>query len=227
MDLRNEIVEHEKARLDLYKWKLILVAALGGAASGLYTPTPQPQLIYLLALIPWVCTYVDLLAKDQLLKMIVIARYLYLLHLTPNKKESNPEYERFVEQAARLPSSSLRDHVCSIRSDAAKWLRRSGVFLLRARGSSEGHLAATRNKAPMSAYAFEHWAQHWSTVVLTLGVIVWPWLLKVKTPTELALFFLSSVLALIATLLMRWAYDRRCTHIFELPLPSEIVFGSK
>ena len=57
MNLRDEIIEHAKARGELYKWKIILVAGLGYAASGLVgAPSPRERAC-LLAFIPWVCIW--------------------------------------------------------------------------------------------------------------------------------------------------------------------------
>jgi hypothetical protein len=95
MDLRGEIVECSKARIDLFKWKLILVAGLGGTASGVLGTQKFTRPDYLLALIPLVCLYVDLLCWDQTLRIVVIARYLQLLFevkreiRTPNTKPSS------------------------------------------------------------------------------------------------------------------------------------------
>lgn len=39
--LRDEIIESQKARTDLMKWKLILVAAIGAAGFGIGSHVPQ------------------------------------------------------------------------------------------------------------------------------------------------------------------------------------------
>ena len=64
-DFRTEIVEAQKGRTDLLKWKLILVAALGALGLGIngFSKDAKPALSLDLALclIPLVCVYVDLL----------------------------------------------------------------------------------------------------------------------------------------------------------------------
>jgi hypothetical protein len=64
---KNEIIEAERSRTDLLKWKLILVAALGAIGLGINSPgsTLQPTLSLhlVLCLIPLVCVYVDLLCS--------------------------------------------------------------------------------------------------------------------------------------------------------------------
>jgi len=52
MELRGDLLEAQKIRVDLFKWKLILVAGLGAAASGLVGSNPAPNRGLLLALIP-------------------------------------------------------------------------------------------------------------------------------------------------------------------------------
>jgi hypothetical protein len=45
MELRDEIIESQKARTDLFKWKIILVAALGAIALGFEGSPQSPQAI--------------------------------------------------------------------------------------------------------------------------------------------------------------------------------------
>lgn len=71
--LRDEIVEAQKIRADLIKWKLILVAGLGGAGIGIENTEDFPLL---LCLIPFVCAYVDAAARHLNLRMHVIAHFL-------------------------------------------------------------------------------------------------------------------------------------------------------
>jgi hypothetical protein len=76
--LRDEIVESQKARTDLMKWKLFLVAAIGAAAFGIGSTaaTGSDPPFVLLALIPWVCLYVDALCIHNDLRIMAIARFL-------------------------------------------------------------------------------------------------------------------------------------------------------
>ena len=57
--LRDEVVKLQKARLDLLKWKLILVAGLGAAALGVASDNSR-GLPVLFALISFVCLFVDM-----------------------------------------------------------------------------------------------------------------------------------------------------------------------
>lgn len=65
---RQEIIDIQKSRVDLMKWKLILIGGLGGF--GLEkAPT-------ILILIPFICVYVDALCYQQSLKIFVISRFI-------------------------------------------------------------------------------------------------------------------------------------------------------
>jgi hypothetical protein len=92
--LRDEIVETQKSRLALLKWKLVVVSALG--AAGLGFSNKDRQLLLLLALIPPVCVYVDLLCHHLWLRVQVIGRFI--AHFQPGHDEPLSRYERFIEQ---------------------------------------------------------------------------------------------------------------------------------
>ncbi len=93
--LRSEILEAHKARSDLLKWKLALVAGLGTIGLGLTQDIAHP--IVLIG-IPLVCAYVDLLTRHLTLRIHVIAGFLR------TGDESGPDealyrrYEAFVER---------------------------------------------------------------------------------------------------------------------------------
>ncbi len=75
--LRDEIIESEKARTDLMKWKLILVAAIGAAALGIgSTASTGNHPTVLLAFIPFVCLYVDAVCFHNEIRIMTIARFL-------------------------------------------------------------------------------------------------------------------------------------------------------
>src|ERR1700736_1282309 len=136
MELRTEIIEAQKARSDLFKWKIILVATLGAVALGLGPPPAGSAASrfsndYLLCIIPFVCLYVDILCSHMNLRMLVIGHYLRLAHLK-RKDPNDAEYEDFA-QAAR----SMK---------AVPW-----------------HWAARQKH--LSAYSFEDLVQNYSTFV--------------------------------------------------------------
>ena len=85
--LREEIVESEKARTDLMKWKLILIAGIGGAALGIGSEAESiGHTSVLLALIPFVRLYVDALCIHNHYRILVIAKFLRTLDKTADAK---------------------------------------------------------------------------------------------------------------------------------------------
>ena len=71
--LPEEILKAHRTRADFLKWKLILVAALGAAGFGLGEKSQPVRL--LLALIPLVCIYADLLCTNLKVRVIVIGTF--------------------------------------------------------------------------------------------------------------------------------------------------------
>lgn len=79
--LREEIVASQKLRSDLYKWKLIIVSALGAAGLGFTEHGEHAGFRYaylVLVLIPFVCFYVDLLCKHVSIRIMVIGTFIRL-----------------------------------------------------------------------------------------------------------------------------------------------------
>ena len=72
--LSDEILESQKTRTNLLRWKLIICAILGAAGLGLGEYSKSTYT--LLALIPLACVYVDLLCANTNLRIILIGRYL-------------------------------------------------------------------------------------------------------------------------------------------------------
>ncbi len=150
MELRDEIVESQKVRSDLFKWKIILVASLGAVALGLASANdkgagadPPSTHEYLLCLIPLVCLYVDILSSHLNLRIMVIGRYFqYVAATRGNEAEPRQaEYERFVERARNLTSDLRQTDDATPRT--------------------------------FSAFAFEDLAQHLSSSILSLFVFLW------------------------------------------------------
>ena len=113
MELRDEIVESQKARVDLLKWKMILVATLGAVALGFERAAsgsiPSFSHEYLLCLIPLVCLYADILCSHQNLRMMVIGRYLQYVAATRGSTAAplEAEYEQFAEDARNLTQGDV------------------------------------------------------------------------------------------------------------------------
>jgi hypothetical protein len=93
--------ESQKTRTDLLKWKIILVAAIGGAGLGLGSTAGTNY--YLFCLIPLVCVYVDILCSHMNLRIMVIGRFLWMTALAGIKNPTELQYESFVEKARAMP----------------------------------------------------------------------------------------------------------------------------
>lgn len=109
--LRNEIVASEKNRVDLLKYKLVAVAALGAIGLGLKSsddPLFNPQ--YVLCIIPFVCLYVDALCCHNTLRILVIAEYL---------KSVGDPYETYIARGGK----QLR-HIFGLEDLALNWSTR-------------------------------------------------------------------------------------------------------
>src|SRR6476620_5919020 len=108
MGLRDEIIESQKARADLFKWKIILVAAIGAAVLGVAYPlgetarAGQDELVtkreYLLCLVPLVCVYTDILCAHMNLRIRVIGQFLRIhpLGAVTDDSAAQVAYENFV-----------------------------------------------------------------------------------------------------------------------------------
>ena len=80
--MRDEIIESQKARADLFKWKIIPAAAIRAAALGAADPlggsarAGQDEMVtkreYLLCLAPLVCVYTDILCAHMNLLIRII-----------------------------------------------------------------------------------------------------------------------------------------------------------
>lgn len=77
--LREEVMQSQKARIDLLKYKLVATAALAAIGLGFNAFEVSNVKIdpdYVLCIIPFVCIYVDLLCWHNNLRILVISRFL-------------------------------------------------------------------------------------------------------------------------------------------------------
>jgi hypothetical protein len=101
---KNEIIEAEKGRTDLLKWKLILVSALGSIGLGISNSSsdakPILSLHLTLCLIPFVCVYVDLLCKHLQMRILVISEFFQSCEYKNDTDEALcfQSYEQFCEK---------------------------------------------------------------------------------------------------------------------------------
>lgn len=92
-ELRAEIIETQKARSDLLKWKLLLIATIGCVGLGLTKDNRVPYAPFILCCIPFVCYYVDILCAHLNLRINAIGRYFVL-----KNKNVNIDYEDLCER---------------------------------------------------------------------------------------------------------------------------------
>jgi hypothetical protein len=76
--LREEIIESEKIRSELLKWKLIIVSVLGATGLGFTEYGKAPNANLVLLVIPLACVYVDLLCRHINLRIIAIGTFIRL-----------------------------------------------------------------------------------------------------------------------------------------------------
>lgn len=193
MELYQEIIENEKGRLDLFKWKVVLVAGLGAAASGVVGAKPITPVLPL-ALIPLVCIYVDLLSLDLTLRICVITKYLNLAR-EEEQEPSDAGYAAFVAKADQMESApGFFATLCSI----------SRVV---------GDRLVGRDGTP-SAYTFVFLAQGLSTSALAISVFFWGlFFLPGRDKWVLAL---SALIGIAATFYSYLEYKRRTLAIATL-----------
>lgn len=90
--LHGEVVEAQRQRGELVRWKLILVAGLGAVGLGLTTSiNDSPHLPLVLACIPFVCAYIDAIVVHLSLRVRVIGGFRRTL------RGELGDYERFVQ----------------------------------------------------------------------------------------------------------------------------------
>lgn len=85
--ISNEIIESQKARSDLLKWKLVVVATLGTLGLGVSTNLNKMELA--LCFIPMVCAYIDALCLHLNLRIYSIGQW----HRLEIAKGLDPEYK--------------------------------------------------------------------------------------------------------------------------------------
>jgi len=98
--LRTELIETQKVRSDLMKWKLLIVAAIGGSALGFSGSgdNGQNNACLALAIIPLACFYVDLLCRHLSLRNKAIGKFI-ASHDSGDEVLKN--YENFYDRISR------------------------------------------------------------------------------------------------------------------------------
>jgi hypothetical protein len=105
--LANELVEAQKVRSDLLKWKIALVAGLAGVGLGLVDTAPSGQRYadLVLCAIPLAAVYVDALCRHLSLRIKVIGDYRY-----SREGDDYRKYEEFVSRAREQGAFGLEGY---------------------------------------------------------------------------------------------------------------------
>jgi len=104
---KKEIIEAENARVNLFKWKLFLVAIISGIALGL-TKHELNQITevakYAIFLIPLVCVYVDVLTRHLQIRILVISEFFQRYRMIDSFQDGIVfrDYEKFCTQARKV-----------------------------------------------------------------------------------------------------------------------------
>jgi len=94
-NLRSELVESQKARTDLAKWKAVGIASVGAASIGLGSTASMPLLLVLL---PIACLYIDLVCHHNDIRMLFIGQFLRgNVEKALSSRSSVEEYEHMCE----------------------------------------------------------------------------------------------------------------------------------
>jgi len=100
--LREEILQAEQARSGLLKWKLGLVGGIGALGLGFSGHGTFGHAEFVLALIPFVCVYVDLLSRHLSLRIVVIGTFLRTQHVEGVSEATGfRAYEEFVDEVRK------------------------------------------------------------------------------------------------------------------------------
>jgi hypothetical protein len=105
--ISTEIVESQKARSELLKWKIIVVSILATVGFGI--STTLSKLEWAFCLIPLVCAYVDALSLHLNLRIYSIGKWhtLDLGKGLDKEFEYMQHYEKFTSQAYKKGAYSL------------------------------------------------------------------------------------------------------------------------
>lgn len=101
--LKEEINQTLESEHDFAKWKLIVAAALGGAALGLEKDT-SPR-YWLLLFIPFACAYIDLHLCQYQARILVLARFIRDYSPAGGVKGSDKTLQDYERHVAHLRAS--------------------------------------------------------------------------------------------------------------------------
>lgn len=170
--LREEILESEKVRTDLMKYKLFAVAVLGavGAGIGQFSIVDAKSYFepkFVLLLLPFLCVYIDLLCWHNSLRILVIGNFLHA---------HGDRYESYV---AEIDEKSVQARYGYATSGRGRRRKMSSTIL-----SNKVFPLLCRHEGK-SGYFFhlEDLALHYSTVFVSTILILFGIVLLAKQST--------------------------------------------
>jgi hypothetical protein len=95
--LREEIIQAHSTRSELLKWKLAIVGVVGSVGLGLAGAKTSKHADLVLAALPLICIYVDLLCMNLNVRMLVIAAWMRGHETTDSEDLALKDYEQFVK----------------------------------------------------------------------------------------------------------------------------------
>lgn len=116
--LREEIRDFHKIRIELHKWKVIAVAVLGAIGLGLSGKEFKETYIQstlILSLIPLLLLYIDILQRDLVLKIRVIGKFLNEYN-QENNNIIHQQFEKFVVSAYKEGVYNLEGYASNLSS---------------------------------------------------------------------------------------------------------------
>jgi Glycosyl hydrolases family 15 len=158
--LKQEINQTLESEHDFAKWKLIVVAALGGAALGL-AKTDQPQ-VWLLLLIPFACAYIDLHLSQYQARILVLAQFIRRYRSSPLSEDADTTLEDYEKYCHELRAT--KDHFF----DLGLFANRAASLALSIAVPVVAGLALWQGP-PSKAVGF----LHWPSMKHSFGVAVW------------------------------------------------------
>ncbi len=98
--------EAQKARNELLKYKLIIVAAIGSAALGFFKADRTPNLFLIILFIPVACVYVDLLCRNLAVRAMKINVFT-AKHAINFSDDFDVQYYKFYQELKLQSGKSL------------------------------------------------------------------------------------------------------------------------
>ena len=95
--LREELLQSQKTRDELMKWKLLLVSGIGSVALGFSGTKGIVHTEFALCVIPFACCYVDLLCRNLSIRTKLLSAFL-ASGLSTNPQEPTARFEHFYQR---------------------------------------------------------------------------------------------------------------------------------